>query len=301
MINERKPYFSIIVPVYNRAGFICTLIQSVLDQLFENFELIIINDGSTDNSEEEIKAFTDPRIRYLKIENSERGAARNRGAEIAHGYYFNFFDSDDIQYRHHLQTAYNFIQDNNSPPWFHVGYDIRDQHDRLITREIGVPRCPENRLIVTNYLACNSVFIQRELFLNNRFNEDRRLSTSEDWELWLRIISRTNLLVCREVTFKLIQHDSRSLINISPDRVIERDSLMLSELLRDNFFIRKFKSNLSLFEADRYTFFALTLILAKRRMETISYLSKSVITTPKVFTRKRFWACIKLIMISLLK
>jgi glycosyltransferase involved in cell wall biosynthesis len=301
MANEHRPYFSIIVPVYNRAGFIQNLIQSVLDQHFGNFELIIVNDGSTDNSEEKVKTFSDPRIRYLGIKNSERGAARNRGAEIARGLYLNFFDSDDILYKHHLQTAYTFIQDNKSPSWFHVGYDIRDEHDKLITREIGVPYNPEKKLIVTNYLACNSVFIHRELFLENRFKENRKLSTSEDWELWLRIISRVNLLACREVTFKLIQHNNRSLYDISPDRVIERDSFMLAELMRDDYFVKKFKTDLSLFEADRYTFFALTLILEKRRVETILYLLKSFIATPRVIVRKRFWACIKLLMLSLLK
>ena len=298
MANEMRPYFSIIVPVYNRANFIKSLIQSVLDQFFENFELIIVNDGSSDNTEEQVKTFSDPRIRYLIIENSERGAARNRGAELARGFYFNFFDSDDIMYRHHLQTAYKFIQENISPPWFHVGYDISDEQGRFILREIGVENNPEKKLIITNYLASNSVFIQQELFLENRFNEDRKLSSSEDWELWLRVISKKNLLACREVTFKLIQHRNRSLSTISPDRVIERDTFMLTELIRNDFFITKFKRDLPLFKADRYTFFALTLVLVERRMEAILYLLKSVTTTPKVFSRKRFWACIKLLMIG---
>ncbi len=301
MADKSKPYFSIIVPVYNRADHIKNLIQSVLDQDFENFELIIVNDGSTDNSEVQIKSFTDSRIRYLRIENSERGAARNRGAEIAEGNYLNFFDSDDIQYKHHLQSAYTFIHSNNAPLWFHVGYDIRDENDKLLVREIGVPNNPEKKLIITNYLACNSVFIQRNLFLENKFNEDRRLSTSEDWELWLRIISRVPLKVCQEVTFKLIQHANRSLSNISPDRVIERDSFLLAELLRDKYFTKRFSADLPLFEADRYTFFALTLVLAKRRSETILFLSKSVMATPKVVIRRRFWACIKLVILSLLK
>ena len=296
MANEMRPYFSIIVPVFNRADFIRNIIQSVLDQFFENFELIIVNDGSTDSTEEQVKTFSDSRIKYLKIENSERGAARNRGAQLARGLYFNFFDSDDIMYRHHLQAAYKFIQENISPPWFHVGYDISDEQGRHILQEIGVEHDPEKKLIITNYLACNSVFIQQELFLENCFNEERKLSSSEDWELWLRVISRKNLLACREVTFRLIQHRNRSLSTISPDRVIERDTFMLTELMRDDFFVTKFKRDLPLFEADRYTFFALTLVLVKRRMEAISYLLKSVTTTPKIFSRRRFWACIKLLM-----
>jgi glycosyltransferase involved in cell wall biosynthesis len=301
MGGEMRPYFSIIVPVYNREDFIHSLIQSVLEQQFKDFELIIVNDGSTDYTEERIKTFSDSRIRYVKIENRERGAARNRGAEVATGFYFNFFDSDDMMYRHHLQTAHSFIQQNVSPPWFHVGYDIIDEQGKRITTEIGVESNPERKLIITNYLACNSVFIQRELFLENQFNENRKLSSSEDWELWLRVISRKDLLACREVTFKLIQHNSRSLSTIHPDRVIERDTFMLTELMRDDAFTRKFKRDLSLFEADRYTFFALTLVLVKRRTETFSYLLKSVITTPWVVKRKRFWACIKLLTISFIK
>lgn len=301
MANLAKPYFSVIVPVFNRGDFIGSLIQSVLEQQFENFELIIINDGSTDNTEDQIKAISDSRIRYIEIENSERGAARNTGAAQANGLYFNFFDSDDIMNVNHLQTAHKFIQENNSPLWFHVGYDILDEQGKLIIRENGVEKDPEKKLIVTNYLGCSSVFIQHNLFLENRFNEDRKLSSSEDWELWLRLISRERLIACREVTLRMIHHANRSLLTISPDRVIERDTLMFQELMRHEVFVKKFRKHLPLFEADRYTFFALSLIIADRRRQAFFYVLKSVSITFHVLLRKRFWACIKLLLAGLVK
>jgi glycosyltransferase involved in cell wall biosynthesis len=294
------PFFSIIIPVYNRERFIDDAIQSVLDQRFQDFELIIVNDGSTDGTEARVQSFADTRIRYVKIANRERGAARNEGARHAKGTYLNFFDSDDRMYSHHLVTAHNFIQLNKLPRWFHVGYEIRDESGKLILEERGVDK-PDQRIIKTNYLGCDSVFIQRSLFQEHWFNEDRRLASSEDWELWLRVISREKLIFCPEVTFRMVQHANRSLHTITPDRIIERDTFMLDQLLQNSAFTSHFKKHLPLFEADRYTFFALCLVVAKRRREATANLWRSFRATPQVLTRKRFWACFKILTLSLVK
>ncbi|MCS6985063.1 MAG: glycosyltransferase family 2 protein, partial [Leptospiraceae bacterium] len=79
------PFFSVILPTYNRASWLPRSIQSVLDQKFQDFELIIVDDGSTDNTREVVAHFSDPRIKYYYKENQERSAARNFGIRKASG------------------------------------------------------------------------------------------------------------------------------------------------------------------------------------------------------------------------
>ena len=89
------PLVSIILPVYNQAPFLSTCIESVIDQNWGNWELIIINDGSTDESERIILSYKDPRIRYIHQENRGVSSARNAGLQAMGGDFFCFLDSDD--------------------------------------------------------------------------------------------------------------------------------------------------------------------------------------------------------------
>ncbi|MCC6457180.1 MAG: glycosyltransferase family 2 protein [Caldilineaceae bacterium] len=95
MHNHPCPLFSITIPTYNRAHLLPRAITSVLEQTFSNFELILVDDGSTDNTEEVVKCFADPRIQYLYQSNAGGGTARNTGARHATGKYITFLDSDD--------------------------------------------------------------------------------------------------------------------------------------------------------------------------------------------------------------
>jgi glycosyltransferase involved in cell wall biosynthesis len=95
MLNE-KPTVSVILPTYNRAHLVGRAIQSVLDQTYQDFEIIVVDDGSKDNTEEVINGFTDTRIRYVKHQQNKGGsAARNTGIKFAKGKYIAFQDSDD--------------------------------------------------------------------------------------------------------------------------------------------------------------------------------------------------------------
>ena len=88
--------FSIIIPTYNREKFISIAIESVKNQLFQNWELIVIDDGSTDNTKNIVKHYlSDSRIKYVYQENQERSASRNNGVNIANGKWICFLDSDD--------------------------------------------------------------------------------------------------------------------------------------------------------------------------------------------------------------
>ena len=110
LINVSNILFSVIVPTYNRESFIVKTIQSVLSQTYLNFELIIVDDGSTDNTEQVVKKIQDKRIKYYKKKNAERGAARNHGTNKEKGGYITFLDSDDLLYSKYLEEANSFIK-----------------------------------------------------------------------------------------------------------------------------------------------------------------------------------------------
>src|SRR3970040_1764287 len=100
------PFFSVIIPVFNKEKFIEVTLKSVLNQTFIDFEILIINDGSTDNSAQLIKGFDDPRIRYYYKENSGVSSARNDGIEKTQSNYISFIDADDYWYPDFLEEMY---------------------------------------------------------------------------------------------------------------------------------------------------------------------------------------------------
>lgn len=109
-----KPVISVIMPVYNAEAYVATAIQSILKQTFESFELIIINDGSEDESEKIISSFKDKRIVYVYQSNQGQVAASNHGIKLAKGEYIKFVDADDLINREHLELQYKAMNNEEN-------------------------------------------------------------------------------------------------------------------------------------------------------------------------------------------
>lgn len=103
------PFFSVIIPLYNKEGYIKSTLQSVLNQSFTDFEIIIINDGSTDNSASEVKQFTDNRISFYQQENKGLSATRNTGIKKAKADFVALLDADDLWETYYLESIKNLI------------------------------------------------------------------------------------------------------------------------------------------------------------------------------------------------
>lgn len=104
------PFFSVIIPLFNKEKFIEATLKSVLNQTFIDFEILIINDGSTDNSATIIEEFDDPRIRYFLKENAGVSSARNDGIKKAQSNYITFIDADDYWYPDFLEEMFKILQ-----------------------------------------------------------------------------------------------------------------------------------------------------------------------------------------------
>ena len=121
-----KDLVSVIIPTYNRAELIARSVQSILKQTYKNIELIIVDDGSTDNTEEIVKKFDDSRVIYIKQENQGACAARNNGIDYAKGEFIAFQDSDDVWHEDKLEKQINCLKGTGADMCFCCMRQIND-------------------------------------------------------------------------------------------------------------------------------------------------------------------------------
>lgn len=293
MNSVTEPLISVVIPTYNRSHLIGKTIDSVLKQDFANFEILIVDDGSTDNTDEVVNAYKDARIRYLKKNNAERGAARNYGAMKARGRYINFFDSDDLMYPNHLQEAEKLVGEAVNPEFFHLAYDYKLPDGSVIARVNDFNKETRKQLLFNNVLSCNGVFLRRDIALKFPFSEERQLASSEDWELWIRLVCRFKLHLSNVITSSVVNHDQRSLFTIVAGKVIVRDMLLISKLQNDKEVMDVFGTSFKRYIAERYTFFMLCLSEQKNRVDVWKWGIRALRIYPLILMSRRFLASIK--------
>ena len=287
--------FSVIVPTYNRESFIVKTIQSVLSQSYSNFELIIVDDGSTDNTEKVVGRIRDERIKYHKKENAERGAARNYGTNKAKGDYITFLDSDDLLYSKYLKEANLFVKKNKSANVFHQLFDVRNNTDKLIhSADYSNNNVFKSLIKKGNFMACQGMFLRTDFAKSNLFIEDKNLAGSEDYELWLRISATTNLVINPVVTSALIHHPERSVVKIDVKKLITRKELMIHYLFSNKLIASRLLKYKKILKAGAYSYVSLHIALSKKKKTTaIKYLLKSIQASPFFIFKRRFFVIIK--------
>jgi len=190
------PKISVIIPLFNKARHIRSTLESALRQTFADFEIVIVNDGSTDDSESEALRLQDPRIRYFKTENQGVSAARNFGMARASGDIIAFLDADDIWEPGHLSDIIKLHLDFPQAGLLCTNY-VQSFRDRnRIPKFIGLPDFPW-RGIVPDFF--DSSYVDRIAWTSGvaipktvldetgGFNENITLGAGEDLDLWIRI------------------------------------------------------------------------------------------------------------------
>jgi len=291
-------FFSIVIPTYNRASYVKKTVESLLQQRYDQFEIIVVDDGSSDNTEEIISAIESYKVHYYKKENAERGAARNYGARLAKGTYINFFDSDDLAYPNHLMEANNAINYFYQPEVLHLGYDIKDVNGIMIKKVDYLPQTINESLIDGNHLSCNGVFLRKDIAWQSPFSENRLLSASEDYALWLRLASRYDFYCWNVITSTIVNHDQRSVLNIKHDEFLLRMEALKDELLADPFFQKRYKKKWNKFRAYQDVLISLHLAMAKYdKRVSLSYLWSAITFRPFIILTRRFLAALKNILL----
>lgn len=186
------PSFSVVIPLYNKKDSIRTSIGSVLEQTFSAFELIVVNDGSTDGSAEWVSEIHDPRLRLLHQPNAGVSAARNRGIQEARNRFIAFLDADDFWEPEYLQEMADFIRSFPDAGMYGCAYDKVDNDAK---RPVNFYLPGGYKGILQNYfkharknhLFWSSAVVIRKDILDRVGFFDERMSIGEDLDLWFRI------------------------------------------------------------------------------------------------------------------
>lgn len=181
--------FSIIMPAYNAALFIEESIRSVLCQTYANFELIIVNDGSTDNTNDIISTFKDDRIKVIQQLNKGLGAARNAGIENSVNEYIAFLDSDDIWRNDKLQNVISGLDGPDVGLYYSNVMEFKTDIASAIPNRYSEPIKPmatKDLILIYDFVVVSSSVVPSNIMKEyGGFSED--LYGTEDWDLWIRI------------------------------------------------------------------------------------------------------------------
>ena len=194
--------FSVIIPLYNKAPYVAKAIESVLGQTYRNFEVIVIDDGSTDQSLEEAKTFENKSITIISQPNSGVSTARNNGVKIAKYPYICFLDADDWWHPTFLEEMKRLITDFPDAGIYGSGYYIvKNGQERIAP--IGVPQGFEQGIIdycevyaktLCMPLTSISVVIPKHIFDEEKGFKSQ-LKFGEDFDLWIRIALKHKVIL----------------------------------------------------------------------------------------------------------
>lgn len=202
--------FSVVIPAYNAEKFINTSVDSVLCQTYKKFELIIIDDGSTDDTRGVVEQYTDNRIRYIYQINEGVSAARNKGILESTGEFVCFLDSDDEWKENHLEELHSLIGKYSQCGIYITGYDIRLNNGRIICKsEQLLNRISDEQIESKNgfdVLLKNGYFFNTNTMCCRREVFDKvglfavGVKNGEDDDMWYRIFSYYSVALTKKST-----------------------------------------------------------------------------------------------------
>lgn len=184
------PVVSVIIPTYNQAALLQKALMSVINQTFQNWEAIVIDNHSEDDTKRVTESFNDTRIRYEVFSNNGViAASRNHGIHLARGDTIAFLDSDDLWYPSKLSVCLDYVQKGADA----VCHGLVIREDGIILKNKFTPELLKKNLHATllfegnSFMATSAVVIKKKCFdLYGVFSEDKKFVTAEDYELWLR-------------------------------------------------------------------------------------------------------------------
>ncbi len=219
---DAKPRVSVIIPVYNGEAFVKDAVDSVLNQTYRDFELIVVNDGSVDNTEEVLRPYTGI-IRYIRTENRGVSAARNTGIELSDGDYVAFLDQDDMFHPRKLEVTVDYLDAHPGMAMVYTPIDRMDAEGTILPMKKlkGYSGDIFPRLFLKSFIAPSMAVCRRKIFSEIGMFSEALSSEGEDYDLFLRIASRFNVGYVNEslVTYRLHPGNvSKSKEEIAPFR-----------------------------------------------------------------------------------
>ena len=217
------PTVSVIIPTYNRASMLNEAIQSVLDQTYSDYEIVVVDDGSTDNTRNVVNKFSDKRVRYVFQENRGRSNARNHGISLAQGRYIAFLDSDDLFLPHKLERQVIALNENAE---FGMVYS-----SAICTDEQGKEMGCMYKATASGWIYSKVAFyvpltiilptvMLRTEVLSQLGGFDENMERFEDTDMWRRVARKFKILAIPEPLCRIRTHSDNELANQDPEKIL---------------------------------------------------------------------------------
>lgn len=291
------PFFSVIIPLYNKEKYIRNTLNKVLNQTFTDYEIIIVNDGSTDKSMALISNFTDPRIKIIHQKNLGVSTARNTGIEMALSKYICFLDADDTWKNDHLQTLHNTINQYPDAEMYCSRYvtqindttftknnllDIKDDYE-------GYVKDFFKSSLVNRVALTSAVCIHKNIY-KEIGGFEKNISSGQDLDYWIRIALKYRVAITNHTTLIynfLNTNNSLSKININNKTLPNLDQYLDIEAHNEN--LKKFLDIYRIEYALQFYIIGLRKekesLLKKVDKKNISFKTKILFNTPPFILR----------------
>lgn len=273
------PLISIVTPAYNAAGFIAESINSVIVQTYTHWEMIIVDDGSTDDTKKVVAEFAqrDSRIKYHYQQNGRQGKARNLAISKASGEYIAFLDADDLWVSNKLEKQLEVFEKENCDLVYTSG-NIFEANIQNLVKAIKVPEGLQNNnsFILKQLFGYSvpilSVMVKKEHLLKvNGFDENLQVQNAEDYQLWIKL--------CDNGTRFYGLQDELFYYRVHANQATSSDSLALTQSIRSLSRItlksvsERIKQSIMNKRVNRYLIHEFDNINAKRKQEIIKLYS----------------------------
>lgn len=228
---------SVIIPTYDRAIYLGDSIRSVLAQTYSNLELIVVDDGSTDDTEAIVGEFQDPRLRYVRQPNRGRSNARNHALSLASGKFITFLDSDDLYLPDKIRLQVNYLKTHPATGMVYTCAHCIDEQGEMLSHQY---QASVSGLIYESIafftpvtITLPTVMTYREV-LDKVGNFDEKMHRFEDTDMWRRISKYCRIDAMQEYTCLLRTHEDNSLLNQKPDVIAAALDYYAAKILEED-------------------------------------------------------------------
>ena len=230
--------FSVVISLFNKEGYIKNTLDSVFKQSFKDFEVIIVNDGSTDRSIEVVSTFTDKRLKILNKKNEGASTARNLGIQAAKYEFIALLDGDDIWYPNHLKNLKELIDNFPKCGLYCTAYETLYYNKKIVKGKFleiddsfnGIVSDYFTSSLVNSMASSSSVAIPKMIFKNyGKF--DTNIRSGQDTEFWIKIALNENVAFTSNISARIIISDQGNHLSQSDKR---NDRLMVLHRFKED-------------------------------------------------------------------
>jgi glycosyltransferase involved in cell wall biosynthesis len=289
---NQSPFFSIVIPTFNRAKFIDATLRSILSQTYPHYEIIVVDNCSTDNTLEVLQPFIRAgQIRFIQHDqNYERACSRNTGMNAARGDFLTLLDSDDFMYPNNLADAADYAQAHPDIKCFQNLFEFVDS-ERTVLRRHPLPSLKNQLKAIAggNFMSCIGNFIHREIYQHYLFDTTPELTGGEDWEYWFRVLADYKVGRIKKINSGILQHPGRSVNNQNLESMKKGLEHLCAKLETDPHLSEVYRPYLKRIRANSQLYLAILANTAGRFDEARKYLLATATIDFRLLGHQRLW------------